>query len=123
MRTDQPAPLTVYFDGGCPVCSREIAAYRRQAGADAIAWVDATRCAGGSLGEGLSRPQALARLHVRTADGHLVSGARAFTTLWQHLPRVAFLGRWLARPPFLAVLEFGYRALLVLRRSWRKVPS
>ena len=30
----QPPALTVYFDGACPVCSREIAMYRRQPGAE-----------------------------------------------------------------------------------------
>ena len=41
----------------------------------------------------LSRQQALARFHVRRADGRLVSGAAAFVSLWQQLPR----WRWAAR--------------------------
>ena len=28
--TPTAAALTVYYDGACPVCSREIAVYRRQ---------------------------------------------------------------------------------------------
>jgi predicted DCC family thiol-disulfide oxidoreductase YuxK len=112
--------LTVYFDGECPVCSREISMYRRQAGAGAIAWVDATACPAAALGADLSRRSALARLHVRTSDGELASGAKAFTTLWRHLPRIAFLGRMLSHRPVSAILEAGYRVLLVARRSWRR---
>jgi predicted DCC family thiol-disulfide oxidoreductase YuxK len=120
MSVESPSPLTVYFDGECPVCSREIALYRRQVGADSIVWVDATACPAANLGPDLSRQGALARLHVRTADGQLTSGARAFTTLWRHLPRTAFLGRLLDHRPLLAILEAGYRVLLVVRRSWRR---
>jgi predicted DCC family thiol-disulfide oxidoreductase YuxK len=38
--TSNGAVLTVCFDGACPVCSREIAAYRWPAGAWRCAWVD-----------------------------------------------------------------------------------
>lgn len=30
---------TVYFDGGCPFCGREIATYRQVRGGNAISWV------------------------------------------------------------------------------------
>ena len=120
MSADSPPALTVYFDGGCPVCSREIALYRRQVGAECISWVDAATCPAADLGADLDRPGALARLHVRTGDGELTSGARAFTTLWRQLPRTAFLGKLLSRRPVLAILEVGYRVLLVVRRSWRR---
>ena len=120
MSSASQSALTVYFDGECPVCSREIAIYQRQAGANAIAWVDVATCPVAALGADLSRQGALARLHVRTADGELTSGARAFTLLWRHLPRVAVLGRMLNHRPVLAILELGYRVLLVVRRSWRR---
>jgi predicted DCC family thiol-disulfide oxidoreductase YuxK len=120
MSSEPSVPLIVYFDGECPVCSREIALYRRQAGAAALAWVDATSCPAAALGADLPRPAALARLHVRTADGRLRSGAAAFTALWCSLPRFAPLGRLLSRRPFPALLEIGYRGLLVVRRVWRR---
>lgn len=120
MSCDPIAPLTVYFDGQCPVCSREIALYRRLAEPGAIAWVDATAAPDAALGADLSRTRALARLHVRTADGRLESGARAFVMLWRHVPRTASLARILAHRPLLALLEVGYRLLLVARRAWRR---
>jgi predicted DCC family thiol-disulfide oxidoreductase YuxK len=120
MSSDQPTSLTVYFDGECPICSREIAMYRKQVGACAIAWVDAATCPASTLGTDLSRQSALARLHVRTADGELKSGALAFSTLWRSLPRFAFVGRLMSHRPVLALLEVGYRVLLVARRTWRR---
>lgn len=33
---------TVYYDGGCPVCSREINFYRHRPGGESLAWVDVT---------------------------------------------------------------------------------
>ncbi|KQW51609.1 MULTISPECIES: DCC1-like thiol-disulfide oxidoreductase family protein [unclassified Roseateles] len=113
---------TVYFDGGCPVCSREIAMYRRQSGADAVQWVDAAACEPAAFGPGLSRAAALARLHVRRADGSLVGGAAAFIAMWAALPRTAWLARWLDHRPVVALLDAAYGAFLVARRMWRRAP-
>ena len=113
---------TLYYDGACPVCAREIAMYRRQPGAEGVEWVDVTRCDAQALGPGLDREAALARLHLRRADGQIVSGAQAFVALWSALPRWAPLARLAGTRPVLAVLEAGYRGFLVARRAWRRAP-
>ncbi|WP_444763773.1 DCC1-like thiol-disulfide oxidoreductase family protein [Roseateles sp.] len=121
-KTPQDASPTVYFDGDCLVCSREIAMYRRQPGADAVCWVNAAACDAGAFGPGLSRDAALARLHVRRADGTLVGGAAAFIAMWAALPRTAMLARWLNHRPVVALLDAAYGAFLLLRRAWRRAP-
>ena len=65
-----------YYDGACPLCAREIAFYRRQAGASRIHWIDVSRLGGNEVAPDLSNSAALARFHVRDIDGSLVSGAR-----------------------------------------------
>jgi predicted DCC family thiol-disulfide oxidoreductase YuxK len=120
MTSTKPFATTVYFDGACPVCSREIAMYQRQPGAEGVQWVDVARCAAAAIGPDLTREAAMARLHLRRADGSLVSGAQAFTELWRALPRWAWLGRLMGAGPGLWLLETGYRVFLVLRRSWRR---
>ena len=79
--TTASAGPTVYYDGSCALCSIEIAHYRRQAGAEAIEWVDVGHEAA-DPGPGLSREAAMARFHVRDANGRLVSGAAGFALVW-----------------------------------------
>ena len=106
--------LTVYYDGSCPLCRAEIAHYAKQDGAEAIAFVDASRD-DAKLGADLPQKTALGRFHVRTADGTLHSGAAGFVTIWKALPGWRFLA-WVAdRRGVLLVLEGGYRAFLPVR--------
>ena len=84
--------LTVFFDGGCPLCSREITHYRRIEEPGRIRWVDITRDREALRDHGLEETDAMASFHVRSADGRWHTGAEAFIALWQHLPRY----RWLA---------------------------
>jgi predicted DCC family thiol-disulfide oxidoreductase YuxK len=124
MDTQPAAPdATVYYDGACPVCSREIAQYRAARGADRLAFIDVTSCAPASLGQGLTPEAALARMHVRLADGQLASGAAAFVALWRRLPGFAWAGRLAGLPVVLPLLELGYRGFLRARRLWRPRPA
>jgi predicted DCC family thiol-disulfide oxidoreductase YuxK len=53
---------TVYYDGGCPVCAREISLYRGRPAGESFDWVDVTQADEAALGPGLSRQAALAEL-------------------------------------------------------------
>jgi predicted DCC family thiol-disulfide oxidoreductase YuxK len=117
--TGAPPKLLVYFDGGCPVCTKEIQTYAAMDRERACQWVDVTQ-ADAPLGQGLVAKQALARLHVRDADGRLFSGAKAFALIWQQLPATRWLGVIAAWLPVSLVLELGYRAFLRVRPLWRK---
>lgn len=109
--------LTVYYDGACPVCSREIGVYRSCAGADRIEWVDiAAPGQPETVAADLTRRSALARFYVRAADGKLVSGAAAFAALWRALPAWRLVGRAASWPPIACALELLYRGFLRLRR-------
>lgn len=115
--------LTVYYDGGCPVCTREIGFYRRRRGAERIQWVNLAHCEDQELGEGLSREAAYARLHARRPEGELISGAAAFAALWQALPAFRAAGRLAALPGMVHTLEWGYRFFLKVRPLWRGKPA
>lgn len=119
--SDTP-PLTVFYDGACPLCSREIGFYRTCAGADAVAWVDVSQADDATpVAPGLSREAALAALHVRTADGRLVSGGQAFARLWTALPAFRRLGRMGRSRPGAWLLDGAYRLFLRLRPALTSV--
>ncbi|MEM9851376.1 MAG: DUF393 domain-containing protein [Pseudomonadota bacterium] len=121
--TDPAQDLTIYYDGSCPVCTIEISHYRRQIGADRLNFVDVSRADDGSLGDGLDRRTAMARFHVRRADGTLLSGAQGFAEVWDRLPS----WRWAARlgrlPGVLALGELLYRAFLPIRPTLSRLAA
>ena len=106
---------TVFFDGKCPLCTREISFYRGQRGAEDINWVDVTKASLDNLPSGLTRKDALARFHVLTTGGELVSGGNAFSSLWLSLPAFQWAGK-LFKISFLALLlERAYKIFLPCR--------
>ena len=88
-----PARPKVFYDGGCPLCRREIAHYRRIDSAGRLHWVDAPGEPGTLDRHGLSLEQAMAELHVLDSSGNWQRGIDAFLVIWQQLPAY----RWLAK--------------------------
>lgn len=96
---------TVFYDGGCPLCSREIAHYRRLDLNDKLRWVDITRD-GDVLGlYGLNLETAMQRFHVLDARGHWQTGAWGFAEMWAHLPRYRRLSQFLRFTRVLPLLD------------------
>ncbi|MEL6978693.1 MAG: DUF393 domain-containing protein [Pseudomonadota bacterium] len=121
---DPRAAAEVYFDGACPLCRAEIAAYRKRA-SRAVAWRDVSRpdAFDDDHPDGRApadRETLLARFHVTRADGAVVSGARAFFAVWRAMPGLAPLARILDRQPFIAVADAAYWAFLKIRPLWRR---
>lgn len=112
----------VFFDGACPLCRREIAFYRGLQGGDCIDWVDVSTTTQPLQSFGITRDQALARLHAVTGRGEVVSGALAFIEIWSHLRRFRLLAGLKNVPGMVRLLDLGYDGFLALRPLWRK-PS
>ena len=122
---NRPVDLIVFFDGGCPLCRREISLYQRLSLANSgntVGWLDvnseAVQSGESPLSEGLSQSQALARFHVAKINGtttQVLSGAAAFVALWQKIPGWRWLGYFGALPGITASLEIAYRFFLLLR--------
>lgn len=105
---------TVFYDGSCPLCRAEIDLYRRQDGEGLIRFVDVS-ADDAPLDPRLTPAAALARFHVRAADGSLRSGAAAFVTLWSALPAWGVAARVARLPGVTPLLELAYRAFLPVR--------
>ena len=110
----EPLPLTVLYDGGCPLCRREIGVYQGLQPNEPVCFADVSDPSV-PLPSGTTREQLLARFHVRGSDGQLLSGAQAFLALWAALPG----WRWLAQlgrlPGAAWVMERMYRFFLRYR--------
>lgn len=114
---DLNAPtLTIFYDGACPLCAREIAFYRRRKGAERLRWMDVAQLAPDQdVAPGLARADALARFHVMDAQGKLISGGRAFAEIMARLDGFRIIGRVLRREPLASLLDGAYAVFLPLR--------
>ncbi len=119
--------LTVFYDGGCPLCRAEIGHYRACDGAERISFVDVSASAAAQLAPGLDRRLALQRFHVATPEGTLHSGADGFARLWLALPGWRRLGLIVAAPGVRQLAELAYSAFLPLRPAlqwaWRQAAA
>ena len=115
-------PLTVLYDGACPLCRREIGIYRGLQPNMPVCFADVSDAAL-PLPPGTTREQLLARFHVRGRDGQLHSGTQAFLALWAALPG----WRWLAlagRLPGAAwVMDLTYKIFLRWRPTLQRWAS
>jgi demethoxyubiquinone hydroxylase (CLK1/Coq7/Cat5 family) len=110
-----PEPLTVLYDGECPLCRREIAHVQRLAqrrGDSGLCFVDVSRPGEAADAE---RAALLARFHVERADGSRLQGAAAFVAMWSRLPGWRWLARLARLPGGLAMLERAYGGFLRVR--------
>jgi predicted DCC family thiol-disulfide oxidoreductase YuxK len=103
--------VTVWHDGGCPLCRREIALMRRLDRRGRIAFVDAR----GAESCPVDRAALLARFHAREADGPMLSGAAAFAAMWRAIPLLRPLGLLARNRLVLSGLERVYLRFLRIR--------
>ncbi|MFY0678542.1 MAG: DUF393 domain-containing protein [Neptuniibacter sp.] len=75
----------IFYDGGCPLCKKEISHYMGLDREGSIVWVDITEQGSILESHGISLPQAMAELHAVTDAGVVVKGVDAFLLIWQNL--------------------------------------
>lgn len=110
--------VTVWFDGGCPLCRREIALMRRLDRRSRIEFIDV---ADGQMAADCPADRAalLARFHAREGD-RMLSGAAAFAAMWRAIPLLKPLGEIARFPPLLPLLELAYRGFLRVRPALQR---
>ncbi|MDJ0881569.1 MAG: DUF393 domain-containing protein [Gammaproteobacteria bacterium] len=98
---------TVFYDGSCPLCSREIRHYRRLRGAEQLLWIDVSEPEA-TLAYGLTKDAAMARFHVLDASGEWQTGAYGFAELWSQLPAYRWLAVLVKKLRLLPLLDKAY---------------
>jgi predicted DCC family thiol-disulfide oxidoreductase YuxK len=112
--TPEQRPV-VFYDGACPLCSREIAHYRRVDTAARLHWVDAATESQTLAEHGLDLERAMAELHVLDSNGRWQRGVDAFLVIWSHLPPYRWLPRLISILRLRTPLGFVYRRFA----AWR----
>jgi predicted DCC family thiol-disulfide oxidoreductase YuxK len=110
-------PLTVWYDGGCPLCLREIALMRRLDRRGRLRFVDVSDDTSNCP---LDRGDLLARFHVSDPQGRFYSGAAAFAAMWRAIPLLRPLGLLALLPGATWLLERLYRAFLRVRPTLQR---
>jgi len=110
------ASVTVWYDGACPLCIREIALMRKLDRREAIRFIDIARSDAVCP---LDRQLMLDRFHA-TENGQLLSGAAAFAAMWRAIPLLRPLGLLARVPGVLAILELLYQQFLKIRPHIQK---
>ncbi len=104
--------LTVYFNGACPLCAREIAHYQRIAAKTEapIAWVDVGQATEACP---FTRAESLKRLHGIDAAGRTLVGVATFEAIWTRLPGWRLLAAALKVPPIRGLAHLLYERIAV----------
>ncbi len=100
--------LKVFFDGLCPVCSKEIDIYRHKDKNNLIDFIDITTDAFNPDIEGLNPEQVMKVFHVKTSQGDVITGVDGFVEIWKTLgifKPLQQMTQWRLTRPF---FDLGY---------------
>ncbi|MEM7616837.1 MAG: DUF393 domain-containing protein [Pseudomonadota bacterium] len=107
--------ITVFYDGKCGLCRKEIDYYRKIAPKDIFDWQDITESADSLNKEGISLSQGLKFLHVRDNNGHLNIGVDAFILIWRQMKYWRILAFFVGLPIIKQIANIVYRIFA----NWR----
>lgn len=109
--------ITVFYDGKCGLCRREIKYYKGIASQDIFEWVDITVDMSGLDRLGISYADGLRLLHVQDETGKLYIGVDAFLTIWRQLRGWKYLARFMGFPVIRPIAKGVYAAFAAWRFS------
>ncbi|MEJ2212714.1 MAG: DUF393 domain-containing protein [Gammaproteobacteria bacterium] len=98
----------VFYDGACPLCSKEIAHYKKCTGASQITWLDISREVTVLEKFNLSYDAAMRQFHVLSPQGQFHVGAYGFVYLWSFLKPYRLLSQLLTRLRLVKPLNWLY---------------
>jgi predicted DCC family thiol-disulfide oxidoreductase YuxK len=111
------AEIEVYYDGGCPVCLREVRVLRRLDRRGRIRFTDIDAPGFQAPQPGPALDDLTARIHARASDGAWIHGVEVFRCLYAAVGFGALVAvsRW---PGIAQVLDRGYAIFARNRTRW-----
>ncbi|WP_254510871.1 thiol-disulfide oxidoreductase DCC family protein [Anatilimnocola floriformis] len=104
----QPFAIEVFFDGGCPLCLREVNLLKRWDRKGRIRFTDIDAPAFLNSEPGKTHDELMAQMHGRLPDGTWVQGVEVFRRMYAAVGfgPLVWLSRW---PGVSQMLDLGYR--------------
>lgn len=116
-----PQNTTVFYDGSCPLCRKEIHHYQRLDTSNKVEWLDIS-CDTQRLNDlGITQQEAMAELHVLNTQGELHTRANAFVAMWAQIPGYRHFGRIVSTLKLIPLMNKIYDAFAKRRyKHWLK---
>ena len=100
-------PLTVFFDGECPICSREIDLMKMFNRKDHLQFIDFANSSYHATDQGLNQCDLGKVIHARWSDGTIITGVDVFREMWEAIG-LGILARFSRRPMIHKMLVGAY---------------
>jgi len=108
--------IEVFFDGACPICSREMAMVRKLDRSQTIHCVDIASGDFDAIKEGLDVDAVSRHIHGRLGDGSIVTGVEVFRQVYGLLGFRRWVD-WSRRPWVAKVLDDAYAIFAKYRQK------
>jgi predicted DCC family thiol-disulfide oxidoreductase YuxK len=108
---------TIFYDGKCGLCSREINYYKKIVQANRFLWLDIATDPTPLKQLRISQEDGLRRLHALDEAGRLHIGVDAFILIWSELPYWRLLGMVVGLPGIRQSAQLAYNCFADYRFS------
>ena len=106
--SNQSFPITIFYDGKCGLCSKEINYYRKIVPLDRIIWQDIMQSSKDLEIWGISRIEGLKQFHAIDNSGRVYRGIDAFVLIWRLLKGWCLLAKVINLPGIRQLANIGY---------------
>lgn len=107
--------ISIYYDGKCGLCSKEINYYKSIAPQNRFKWYDITIDAMPLKRAGIDPLIALKQLHAKDREGSWKVGVDAFLLIWNELKYWRLLALFIRLPGIYYLAKLAYRLFAVWR--------
>lgn len=107
--------IQVFYDGACPLCSKEIEHYRKIDTESKIEFVDIASSSFEASSYGIEGRDYNKKFHVKTADGEFLEGLEAFQQIWTTIDCFRFLNSATRLPVINSLAKAGYTVSSTIR--------
>ena len=119
IRAKEPV-LSVYYDGLCPICVREMDHYRKYTKAYKIRFVDIAAADFNAQDEGLDGDKIHLKFHAKETGGEILEGVDAFLAIWEQLETFVVLQKLAKSKLTRPFLDLGYIVFAKFRPLLRR---